>query len=105
MKTGTFIGALLFSALRHLVLFISAGAGAFAVTYNCTLFSIPGGLNATGINNAGVIVGTSGTHGFVRDGAGNVSFFDYPSASQTNLYSINNKGVITGSANISTGAP
>ena len=88
--------------------FLMLGAhGAFANTYDCTTFSIPGGnLSATGLNNNGVIVGTftptgSPTRGFIRDAAGNVKMVDYPGASSTALYKINNNGVITGSAQVS----
>ncbi|HEX4276809.1 MAG TPA: hypothetical protein VHZ74_15735 [Bryobacteraceae bacterium] len=66
-----------------------------AGSYDCTALNVPG--NPTGINNAGVIVGSGGGHGFIRDASGNVTTIDYPgTTSGTNLLAINNKGVITG---------
>jgi len=65
-----------------------------ASVYNCAPLSVPG--TPTGINNAGVIVGSGGGHGYIRDAAGNVTQVDYPGKSGTQLLAINNQGVITG---------
>ena len=66
-----------------------------AASHDCTVLNVPG--VATGINNAGVIVGSGGGHGFIRDAAGNVATVDYPgTTSNTQLFAINNHGVITG---------
>ncbi|HEX4273933.1 MAG TPA: hypothetical protein VHZ74_01195 [Bryobacteraceae bacterium] len=68
-----------------------------ATTYDCTTIGPPAG-SPTGINNDGVTVGNApGNHGFIRDAAGNVTLVDYPGvASGTQLFAINNNGLVTG---------
>ena len=65
-----------------------------AGSHDCSILNVPG--VATGINNAGVIVGFGGGHGFIRDTAGNVTTVDFPGQTNTQLLAINNHGVITG---------
>jgi len=85
-----------------------------ALTYNCTTFTLSGALiSATGINNTGVVVGSfvpesnpSGpSQGFVRDAAGNITIINYPGVTSTQLFTINNKGVIAGLASVGTFNP
>lgn len=79
---------------------------ATATTYNCSDFSIPGGtVQATGINKSGIVVGTyidsssKIRRGFIRDAAGNIDFVDYPGITSTQLFTINNNGIVAGVAN------
>jgi len=66
-----------------------------AASYNCVALNVPG--NPTGINNAGIVVGSGNGHGFIRDAAGNVTTIDYPgTTSGTSLFAINNHGIVTG---------
>ncbi|MBZ5579657.1 MAG: hypothetical protein LAP40_24140 [Acidobacteriia bacterium] len=66
-----------------------------AASHDCVALNVPG--NPTGINNAGIIVGSGNGHGYIRDAAGNVTLVDYPgTTSGTVLISINNNGIITG---------
>ena len=75
------------------------GTTLLAVTYNCNTFSIPGAnLHTNGVNNAGLIVGNTGSHGFLRDSGGNMTIVDYPGATFTQLLNINNHGISTGVA-------
>ncbi|HEX4277506.1 MAG TPA: hypothetical protein VHZ74_19245 [Bryobacteraceae bacterium] len=76
---------------------------AFAITYNCSPVTIPGGGTATarGINNSGIMAGyytvTGPFHGFIQSAdAGNFQTVDYPGADFTQLFSINNNGVTVG---------
>lgn len=92
-------------------LLLGAHWSAVAITYNCSIFSIPGGAtHSTGMNTAGVIVGSftpsgsTASQGFIRDAAGNVTFVNYPGAASTQLFNINNKGISVGIAH-SPGAP
>ena len=78
-----------------------------ATSYNCASLSIPGAssFTITGINNSGVVAGTYLTgsvhHGFEMTLSGSgLQTFDYPGASQTNLYTINKNGVALGVANL-----
>jgi hypothetical protein len=67
-----------------------------ATTYNCNAFGPPAG-PPTGINNSGTVVGNAtGGHGYIRDSSGNISLVDYPGAASTQLFAINNNGLITG---------
>lgn len=69
-----------------------------ASSYDCVALSVPG--PPTGINNAGVIVGSalprSSPQGYIRDTSGNVTLINYPGATSTQLFAINNRGVATG---------
>ena len=66
-----------------------------AASHDCAVLNVPG--VPSGINNAGVIVGSGNGHGFIRDAAGHVTTIDYPgTTSATQLFAVNNNGVITG---------
>src|SRR4051812_41766190 len=91
--------------LRSPYVLIASGlmmAGALrASSYQCKGFSMPGGpARVTGINNAGVLVRyyTAGTsHGFIENPAtGTFITIDYPGATSTTLFTINNNDVATG---------
>src|SRR5947209_3405148 len=58
-----------------------------AASHDCRMLNVPG--VATGINNAGVIVGSGGGHGFIRDTAGNDTTVDFPGQANTQLLAIN----------------
>jgi hypothetical protein len=74
-----------------------------ATSYDCTAISVP--FTPSGINNGGVIVGSANGHGFIRDPGGNVRQIDYPGQTNTQLFTINNHGVIIGQWGTLFGAP
>jgi hypothetical protein len=77
---------------------------ALATTYNCSPIVVPDGGSAAvarGINSAGNAVGTyqsnSTQHGFIANLAGGTfQTIDYPGATGTQLFTINNNGVSVG---------
>jgi hypothetical protein len=77
-----------------------------ATTYNCSMVRVgSNAATASGINNAGTIVGTyfaNGiAHGFVQNtAAGNLATVDYVGASTTQLSTINNSGIVVGQATV-----
>jgi hypothetical protein len=74
-----------------------------ATTYDCTTVSLPASLAAsgfTGINNAGIAVGSNA----IRDAARNLTAIVYPGAIVTQLIAINNNGLITGEYPSATGS-
>jgi hypothetical protein len=85
--------------------FLCASVSLAAATYDCTDVTLAGTAVPGGINNNGVIVGGSGSRGFIRDAQGQISYVDYPGASTTRLLSVNNNGVIVGTASIPNSQP
>src|SRR6516162_6652390 len=73
-----------------------------ALAQSFTTFAPPGATTTipTGINSAGVVTGwyidRSGTHGFLRDAAGNITPFDPAGSTGTSAQGINANGVTTG---------
>jgi probable HAF family extracellular repeat protein len=73
-----------------------------ARTYNYTSFDVPGAVGVTaasGINNAGTIVGfyyLEGYHGFIKTAVGSYTPIDVAGATDTFIYGINANGRIVG---------
>ena len=86
-----------------LILFAACAFHCAAITFNCSTLNVPG--TPTGINNSGLIVGTSGgSHGYLRDTSGNVTTIDYPGGGPTRLFTINNNGTSVGVSSDSSGS-
>src|SRR4051812_25651077 len=86
---------------------MAGGSSANAVTFSFTQIDVPGAFLGTtvasGINDAGQIVGSfidsTGQHGFLRDPDGNLTQIDVPSAVGpfgTQAFGINDAGQIVG---------
>lgn len=58
----------------------------------------------SGINNEGIIVGSSGSSGVVRTPDGSLSTINFPGAQETSLASINNFGEILGDYTLANGS-
>src|SRR5271154_553094 len=71
---------------------------AFGQTYQCSTFQFPASSTGqvNGLNNAGYAVGYYGTHGFIRNPQGGWLQIDYPGATATQLFAINNSNTATG---------
>ena len=101
MKAADSQCATLLACTFSLPMLSGSSEPAFAITYDCTTLSIAGGTtHASGINNVGAFArsGSTASHGFVRDVAGDVQPIDHPSATSTSLSKIDNNGVAVGSA-------
>jgi hypothetical protein len=61
-----------------------------------TQIAVPGATSASGINDAGQIVGTANGHGYLLDSDGTFIQIDVPGAIATNASGINDAGQIVG---------
>jgi uncharacterized membrane protein len=94
----------LLSAVLSLSVLLSPLVAAQEASYTFTTIDPPGGgqTHAHGINDSGEIVGLSGPHGFLKDGA-TFTFIDVPGATHTQALGINTAGEIVGNFRDTTG--
>jgi len=92
-KGGTDFRGLIFAVLSFLGLLMSHQA--WAVGFTFTTIGIPAVAEASGINDAGQIVGSFGGHGFLKDGT-TFTTIDVPGVTSTDARGINDSGQIVG---------
>jgi hypothetical protein len=76
---------------------IALSPAMFAQNYTCDVFAAPGYLGQLSLNNAGQLVTSTNSQGYLRQRDGTVVTFAYPGADNTRATYINNNGQILGS--------